>query len=100
TLVSPNELRLTLPSSSSNTVAPQSFTISIKDKGTYFLHGKEMNLGHIECELLVALCEQKDTSPTVVIAADKSTQLDYPATAMNMANRLNAQAIIATEPGK
>src|SRR5699024_10882613 len=100
TLVSPNALRLTLPSSSSKTVAPQSFTISIKDNGTYFLNGKEMSLGNIESELRVALREQKETRPTVVIAADKSSQLHYTVAAMDLANRLNAQAIIATEPGK
>lgn len=100
TLVSPNALRLTLPSSTSKTVAPQSYTISIKNNGSYFLNGEEMSLGNIEGRLRVAFKEKNESKPTVVIAADKTSQLHYTVQAMDLANRLNAQAIIATEPGK
>lgn len=98
TLVSPNALRLTLPSSTSKTVAPQSYTISIKNNGTYFLNGEEMSLGNIERELRVGISSGGDEKPTVVIAADKTSQLDFTVQVMDLANRLGAQAIIATNP--
>lgn len=98
TLVSPNALRLTLPSSTSKTVAPQSYTISIKNNGTYFLNGEEMSLGNIERELRVGISSGGDEKPTVVIAADKTSQLDFTVQVMDLANRLGAQAIIATDP--
>lgn len=98
TLVSPNALRLTLPSSSSKTVAPQSYTISIKNNGTYFLNGEEMSLGNIERELRVGISSGGEEKPTVVIAADKTSQLDFTVQVMDLANRLGAQAIIATDP--
>lgn len=98
TLVSPNALRLTLPSSTSKTVAPQSYTISIRDNGSYYLDGKEMSLGNIERELRVGLKSGGTEKPTIVIAADKTSQLDYTVRVMDLANRLGAQAIIATDP--
>lgn len=100
TLVSPNALRLTLPSSSSKTVAPQSFTISIKNNGSYYLNGKEMSLGNIEQQLRVEFNKGAEKKPTVVIAADKTSQLNYTVQVMDLANRLGAQAIIATDPAK
>lgn len=100
TLVSPNALRLTLPSSSSKTVAPQSFTISIKNNGSYYLNGTEMSLGNIERQLRVDFNKSGEKKPTVVIAADKSSQLSYTVQVMDLANRLGAQAIIATDPAK
>lgn len=100
TLVSPNALRLTLPSSSSKTVAPQSFTISIKNNGSYYLNGKEMSLGNIEQQLRVEFQKGAEKKPTVVIAADKASQLSYTVQVMDLANRLGAQAIIATDPAR
>ncbi|WP_236975126.1 ExbD/TolR family protein [Membranihabitans maritimus] len=100
TLVSPNALRLTLPSSSSKTVAPQSYTVSIKNNGTYYLNGKEMSLGNIESQLRVDLQNSTEKKPTVVIAADQASQLQYTVKVMDLANRLGTQAIIATEPSK
>ncbi|SRR5690606_28070522 len=98
TLVSPNALRLTLPSSTSKTVAPQSYTISIRSNGSYHLNGVEMSLGNIEQELRVGLNKGGNEKPTIVIAADKTSQLDYTVRVMDLANRLGAQAIIATDP--
>lgn len=100
TLVSPNALRLTLPSSSSQTVAPQSFTVSVRTNGTYFLNGEEMSLGNIESRLRVEMKEQPDSKPTIVIAADKNSPLNFTVQIMDLAYRLGAQAIIATEASK
>ena len=100
TLVSPNALRLTLPSSSSKTVAPQSYNISIKNNGSYYLNGKEMSLGNIERQLRVDFTKSSEKKPTIVISADKTSQLNFTIQAMDLANRLGAQAIIATEPAK
>ncbi len=100
TLVSPNALRLTLPSSTSKTVASQAFTISIKNNGSYFLNGKEMSLGNIESQLRVDFAKSSEKKPTIVIAADKTSQLNYTVQAMDLANRMGAQAIIATDPVK
>src|SRR5690606_41414058 len=77
TLASPNALRLTLPSSTSKTVAPQSYTVSIKNNGRYFLNGVDMSLGHSERGLRVGIRRSGEEKPTVVSAADKISQLDY-----------------------
>lgn len=100
TLVSPNALRLTLPSSSSQTVAPQSFTVSVRSNGTYFLNGEEMSFGNIESRLRVEMKGQPDSKPTIVIAADKNSPLNFTVQVMDLAYRLGAQAIIATEASK
>ncbi|GAA5225059.1 ExbD/TolR family protein [Membranihabitans marinus] len=98
TLVSPNALRLTLPSSSSKTVAPQSYTVSIKEDGKYYLNGKQMSLGNIESQLRVDLKQSSDKKPTVVIAADQQSPLHFTVKVMDVAKRLGTQAILATEP--
>lgn len=100
TLVSQNALNLKLPSSNSKTVAPPSMAVSIKKNGSFYLNGKSMNPSSIEKSLRSKIrSEGNRDQVTVSIFAEENTPIKYVVKIMDMANRLQVKAILATEPG-
>ena len=98
TFVTQNALNLQLPSSSSKTVAPQSLAVSVDKQGQYYLNGNQMSLSAIEADIRnrkrTASGEEK---LTLTILSDRGTAVQYVVDVMGMANRLNINAILATE---
>lgn len=88
-----------LPKSDSKTVAPTSVVVTIEKSGKYTLNNKEINSNVLEKALRqqVRAAEQKE-NVTVTIVAETGTPFDEVVKVMNMAAKLKAKAIIATEP--
>ena len=99
TLVSQNALNLKLPSSNSQTIAPQSLAVSIERSGKYYLNGKQMSFGDVERNLksMVSGSDNRQNS-TISIFAESGTSIDHVVKVMDLALRLNIKAILATDP--
>jgi len=99
TLVSPNALNLKLPSSSSQTVAPATVSVSIKKNGQFYYETTPVKLS--ELKRRVRSDVRKATDPkkiTVVINAEKGTPIEHVVSVMDMALTMKIGAILATEP--
>lgn len=97
TLVSPNALNLKLPSSTSQTVAPQSLAISIRKEGQFYFNGKEMPFEQIERELNQKIGTRNPEDITINIVAEKGCPIEYVVQVMDLANQHHVNAILATE---
>jgi len=98
TLVSPNAIKLFLPSSSSKTPSPQTIAVSIDKDIKYYVGDKEFQFEAIEGELLTQLANIKDA--TIVLNVDKSVPTEYLVKVMDIANRNQFKMILATAPGQ
>jgi biopolymer transport protein ExbD len=101
TLVSQNALNLKLPSSNSRTVAPASVAVSITRSGQFYLNGIRMNLQEIGRQIRSqARPGGGDERLTITIVSERGTAIEHVVQVMDLANQLQVQAILATEPVK
>ncbi len=103
TLISPNAIKLLLPSSNSKTMAkPAQVTVYINNKYQYFLEEKQVNARTLQRGLYKKLAGQKDAS--VVLRADKTVPVQYIVTVIDAVNNVNVRykaknkVILATKP--
>jgi biopolymer transport protein ExbD len=96
TLVSPNALKLLLPSSSSKTVAPQTIAVSIDKDIKYYVETEEMPFENIEAVLLSKISNIPEA--TIVLNVDKSVPTEFLVKVMDIANRNGFKMILATKP--
>jgi biopolymer transport protein ExbD len=102
TLVSPNAIKLLLPSSSSRTMAKQTVTIYINDKFKYFVNENQVNLANLQDRIDNKIAGQVDAS--VVLRSDKSVPLQYVVNVIDAVNNINKKygtkhkVILATKP--
>ncbi len=96
TLVSPNALKLLLPSSNSQTLAKQTVSVSITKELNYYLDKKRVTLEELSSNLQEKFDEIDDA--TIVLNADKSVPVDNVVQVMNIANQLDLKMILATKP--
>ncbi len=96
TLVSPNALNLILPSSSSQTLAPQTVSVSINKNKEYYVGTRKVPLSQMRSVIQTQLAEIDN--PTIVLNADKSVPIESVVEVMNIANDLKIQLILATKP--
>lgn len=96
TLVSPNALNLLLPSSNSQTIAPQTVTVSISKELEYFVGSRKVPLNQMRNVLQTQLAGEDKS--TIVLNADKSVPIENVVNIMNIANDLRVQLILATKP--
>lgn len=95
TLVSPNALKLLLPSSNSQTLAKQTVSVSITKDLKYYLDKERVTLGELKENLKDKFGEIDDA--TIVLNADKSVPVDNIVKVMNVANDLDLKMILATK---
>ena len=101
TLVSQNALNLKLPSSNSRTVAPASLAVSITRSGQFYLNGIRMTLRDIGQQIRNETGgSTKNDRLTITIVSERGTPIEYVVQVMDLANQLQVQAILATEPIK
>lgn len=96
TLVSPNALKLLLPSSNSQTLAKQTVSVSITKDLNYYLDKKRVTIDELSSNLQEKFDEIDDA--TIVLNADKSVPVDNVVQVMNIANQLDLKMILATKP--
>lgn len=104
TLVSPNAIKLLLPSSSSKTMAKQSVTVYIDSNYNYFVEENPVNQEFLVETLGSKLAGQVDAS--IVLRADQSVPVQYIVTLIDAINQINEmtgakhKVILATKPAK
>ncbi|MEZ5009437.1 MAG: biopolymer transporter ExbD [Chitinophagales bacterium] len=96
TLVSPNALNLVLPSSNTQSLAPQSISVEINKSLEYAVDGKKVPLSQVRTLVNKKVSTLED--PTVVLSADKSVPIENVVEIMNIANDLKIKLILATKP--
>lgn len=88
-----------LPKSDNKTVAPTAITVEIHKDGAYALNGQTISASRLEKDLGQAVRNQDNQEDvTVTIVAEVGVPFDRVVQVMNMANKLKAKAILATQP--
>jgi len=102
TLVSPNAVKLLLPSSSSKTIAKQTTTVYINDLNQFFVNEKpatDLNMQQLLTQSLIG-----QTEGVVVLRADRTVPVQYVVTVIDAVNQMNEllktkhKVILATKP--
>ena len=96
TLVSVNAIDILLPKASGKTENKKSVAVSIKKDLTYYIDQKRVGISVLESELIAAL--SKETTPTIVLRAEKSVPIDNVVKVMDIANRNKFKVILAVKP--
>jgi len=102
TLVSPNAIKLLLPSSSNKTIAKQTTTVYINDLNQFFVNetsATDLNLQQLLSRSLIG-----QTEGVVVLSADRTVPVQYVVTVIDVVNQMNEvlktkhEVILATKP--
>jgi len=102
TLVSPNAIKLLLPSSSSKTMAKQTTTVYINDVNQFFVNeapATDLNMQQLLTQSLIG-----QTEGVVVLRADRTVPVQYVVTVIDAVNQMNEvlrtkhKVILATKP--
>lgn len=102
TLVSPNAIKLLLPSSSSKTIAKQTTTVYINDQNQFYVNETPASDGNMQQLLTQSLIGQ--TEGVIVLRADQSVPVQYIVTVIDAVNQMNDilktkhKVILATKP--
>ena len=102
TLVSPNAIKLLLPSSSSKTMAKQTTTVYINDVNQFFVNeapATDLNMQQLLTQSLIG-----QTEGVVVLRADRTVPVQHVVTVIDAVNQMNEvlrtkhKVILATKP--
>jgi len=96
TLVSPNALKLLLPSSSSKTLAPQTVSVSISAELLYYVEEQAVNFESLESILLQRMSGNPENS--IILHVDKTVAIEEVVKVMDIANRNKFKMVLATKP--
>jgi len=96
TLVSINAIDILLPKASGKTENKKSVAVSIKKDLTYYIDQRRVGESVLESELLAVL--STETTPTIVLRAEKSVPIDNVVKVMDIANRNKFKVILAVKP--
>ena len=96
TLVSPNALKLLLPSSKSKTLEKQTISISINKEIEYYINEERVSDLNLEKEIAKVVAGHED--PAIILHADKSVDIEYVVKVMDIAYRNKYKIVLATKP--
>ena len=102
TLVSPNAIKLLLPSSNSKTMAKQTTTVYINDKFQYFVNETSTSESQLENKIYNNIIGQSEAS--IVLRSDQSVPVQYVVNVIDAVNKINTKhkskhkVILATKP--
>ena len=96
TLVSPNALKLLLPSSKSKTLEKQTISISITKDIRFYINDKEVKKDALEQELKLQVNNEQE--PGIILHTDKSVDIEHVVTVMDIAYRNKYKIVLATKP--
>ena len=98
--VTPNALNLSLPSSTSTTMASPALSVSITAAGKFYLDATPISEASLESGLKSKIKSMgKDVkTTTITVVAEKGTPIDSVVTVLDVANRLQLKTILATDP--
>ena len=96
TLVSPNALKLLLPSSKAKTLEKQTISISINKDIHFYINENRVDENNLEQEIgnLVKGTEE----PAIILHADKTVDIEHAVTVMDIAYRNKYKIVLAVKP--
>ena len=96
TLVSPNALKLLLPSSKAKTLEKQTISISITKDVKFYINDQEVSEQNIEQELKLIIDNKLE--PGIILHTDKSVDIEHVVKVMDIAYRNKYKIVLATKP--
>lgn len=95
------QINVDLPESDARTVAPTDVIVSLYIDGRITLNGQQVSIGALQSAVGNAIQESENRqNATVTIVAEKGVNWNEVIEVTRVANRLQARAIIATQPRK
>ena len=98
TLVSPNALKLLLPSSESKTLAKQTVSVSINSSKEFFVNAGKVPFDQLENAILQAVAGTED--PSIILHVEKTLPIEEAVKVMDIASRNRLKMVLATQPKK
>ena len=96
TLVSPNALKLLLPSSKAKTLEKQTISISITKDIQFYINENPVLENTIEQELKLIINNERE--PAIILHTDKSVAIEHVVKVMDIAYRNKYKIVLATTP--
>tara|TARA_B000000441_G_C21742413_1_gene354981 strand:+ start:549 stop:941 length:393 start_codon:yes stop_codon:yes gene_type:complete len=96
TLVSPNALKLLLPSSKAKTLEKQTISISITKDIKFYINDQEVSEQNIEQELKLIIDNKLE--PGIILHTDKSVDIEHVVKVMDIAYRNKYKIVLANKP--
>ena len=96
TLVSPNALKLLLPSSKARTLEKQTVSVSITKDIHFFINENKVQEANIERELKLLLDNIDEAA--IILHADKTVDIEHVVKVMDIAYRNKYKIVLATTP--
>ena len=96
TLVSPNALKLLLPSSKARTLEKQTISVSITKDIDFFINENKVQESSIEQELKLLLDNIDEAA--IILHADKTVDIEHVVKVMDIAYRNKYKIVLATTP--
>ena len=96
TLVSPNALKLLLPSSKARTLEKQTVSVSITKDIAFFINENKVQEANIERKLKLILDNIDEAA--IILHADKTVDIEHVVKVMDIAYRNKYKIVLATTP--
>ena len=96
TLVSPNALKLLLPSSKARTLEKQTVSVSITKDIAFFINENKVQEANIERELKLLLDNIEEAA--IILHTDKTVDIEHVVKVMDIAYRNKYKIVLATTP--
>ena len=96
TLVSPNALKLLLPSSKAKTLEKQTISISITKDIDFYINENKVTAASMEQELKLLINNEQE--PAIILHTDKTVAIEYVVKVMDIAYRNKYKIVLATTP--
>ena len=96
TLVSPNALKLLLPSSKAKTLEKQTISISITKDIDFYINQNKVTAARIEQELKLLI--NNETEPAIILHTEKTVAIEHVVKVMDIAYRNKYKIVLATTP--
>ena len=94
TLVSPNALKLLLPSSKAKTLEKQTISISITKDIDFYINEQKVTAASIEQELKLLI--NNEVEPAIILHTDKTVAIEHVVKVMDIAYRNKYKIVLAT----
>ena len=98
TLVAPNAIKINLPSASGQTIASQSVFVTINEQNKFFINEQQVEKANLEEQLVAAVNNSEESSPTIVIRADKQSNNESLVDVLKLGPKYDLKVILATTP--
>lgn len=93
--ITPDALDLILPKAKGKSTNQQNASVSITNKGAFYVNKERVSKASIERELKAALAGQNE--PTVILRAEKGVPIENPVYVMDIANRNKYKIVLAVK---